>query len=101
MELLLREKTEELSTIKEIHSDEVSRVMQEMRQLRVNYEEKIKEYEDLLDLRVKLEQEIATLSVLLQEEESRFNYINLFLKNWKFPMYFFFSKAEYFFHPHT
>lgn len=69
---MLREKTEELNTAKEIHSEEIAQVMQEMRMLRVNYEEKIKEYEDLLDLRVKLEQEIATLSALLQEEESRF-----------------------------
>ena len=63
---------EELGIVKEQHSDEVSRVMQDMRMLRVNYEEKITEYEQLLDLRVKLEQEIATLSALLQEEESRF-----------------------------
>ncbi len=63
---------EELGNVKELHSDEISRVMQDMRMLRVNYEEKITEYEELLDLRVKLEQEIATLSLLLQEEESRF-----------------------------
>lgn len=62
---------EELGTIKELHSDEIARVMQDMRTLRINYEDKIKEYEDLLDLRIKLEQEIATLSVLLQEEEHR------------------------------
>ena len=69
--MLLREKTEELSTTKEIQSDEIARIMQDMRQLRASYDEKIKEYEDLLDLRVKLEQEIATLAVLLQEEETR------------------------------
>ena len=45
--------------------------MEEMRNLRINYEEKIREYEELLDLRVQLEQEIATLSALLQEEEIR------------------------------
>ncbi len=69
--MLVRDKTEQLAVIKERHSDEVSHLMQEMRTLRVNYEEKIKEYEDLLDLRIKLEQEIATLSALLQEEENR------------------------------
>ena len=45
--------------------------MDEMRTLRANYEQKIKEYEELFDLRIQLEQEIATLSALLQEEEIR------------------------------
>ena len=69
--MLVRDRNEQLASIKERHSDELSHMMQEMRTLRVNYEEKITEYEDLLDLRVKLEQEIQTLSALLQEEESR------------------------------
>ena len=67
----MREKVEELGLVKEQHSDEVSRLMGDMRTLRLNYEDKIKEYEALLDLRVKLEQEIQTLSALLQEEENR------------------------------
>ena len=73
LEILVREKTEDLSLVKEKHAEEISQVMEEMRTLRINYEEKIKEYEELLDLRVQLEQEIATLSALLQEEEARYN----------------------------
>ena len=43
-----------------------------MRILRANYDKKIYEYEELLGLRIQLEQEIATLSALLQEEEIRY-----------------------------
>ena len=75
MELLenaLRDKEEELGKEKQDHAEDVSRLMEEMRTLRVSFEEKMREYEDLLDVRVRLEQEIATLSALLQEEEARY-----------------------------
>ena len=74
LENTLREKEQELGLIKQRHSDDMSRLMDEMRQLRENYNEKIREYEALLDLRIQLEQEIATLSALLQEEEIRYMY---------------------------
>ena len=45
--------------------------MAELRQLRESYEVKIKEYEELMDLRVQLDQEIATYRALLHEEETR------------------------------
>lgn len=73
LENSLREKEQELGLIKQRHSDDMSRLMDEMRLLRENYNEKIREYEALLDLRIQLEQEIATLSALLQEEEIRLN----------------------------
>ena len=72
LETTLREKEQELGLIKQRHSDDMSHLMDEMRQLRENYNEKIHEYEGLLDLRIQLEQEIATLSALLQEEEIRY-----------------------------
>ena len=71
LESTIRIKDEDISRLKQTHAEEMSRIMEEMRNLRINYEEKIREYEELLDLRVQLEQEIATLSALLQEEEIR------------------------------
>ena len=81
MENTLREKEQELGLIKQRHSDDMSRLMDEMRQLRENYNEKIREYEALLDLRIQLEQEIATLSALLQEEEIRYALLNALLSS--------------------
>ena len=49
----------------------MSRLVAELRQLRDNYETKIREYEELMDIRVQLDQEIATYRALLQEEETR------------------------------
>lgn len=45
--------------------------MEELRTLRENYEVKIREYEQLMDVKVELDQEIATYRALLQEEENR------------------------------
>lgn len=45
--------------------------MEELRDLRANYEQKIHDYEELMDIRVQLDQEIATYRALLQEEETR------------------------------
>lgn len=45
--------------------------MEELRELRANYEQKIHDYEELMDIRVQLDQEIATYRALLQEEETR------------------------------
>lgn len=45
--------------------------LEELRSLRERYELKIKEYEELHDIKVQLDQEIATYRALLQEEEKR------------------------------
>ena len=45
--------------------------MAELRQLRESYEVKIKEYEELMDIRIQLDQEITTYRALLHEEETR------------------------------
>ena len=45
--------------------------MEELRELRASYELKIREYEELMDIRIQLDQEIATYRALLQEEENR------------------------------
>lgn len=69
----LRAKEEELVACRQSHTEEVSRLVAELRQLRESYEVKIKEYEELMDLRVQLDQEIATYRALLHEEETRLN----------------------------
>lgn len=68
----LRMKDEELARQRQVHSDEVARLSEELRNLRDNYELKIHEYEELMDLKIQLDQEIATYRALLQEEETRY-----------------------------
>lgn len=68
----LRLKDEELSRLRQLHSDEVARLSEELRALRDNYEQKMHEYEELMDLKIQLDQEIATYRALLQEEETRY-----------------------------
>jgi chromosome segregation ATPase len=67
----LMEKEERLFRVTQNHSDELSKVKKDMSQLQASYDEKINDYEELLGLRIQLEQEIKTLSALLQEEEIR------------------------------
>lgn len=58
--------------MRQVHADEVTRLSEELRALRDNYEVKIREYEELMDIKVQLDQEIATYRALLQEEETRY-----------------------------
>ena len=67
----MRQKEDLLGKQQQQHNGEVSRLTEELRALRDSYEEKMREYEELLDIRVRLEQEITTLSALLREEEIR------------------------------
>lgn len=67
----LRAKDEELARLRQLHSEEVARLSEELRSLRDNYEAKIREYEELMDVKIQLDQEIATYRALLQEEETR------------------------------
>ena len=67
----LRSKDEELSHLRQQHSEEVARLSEELRSLRDSYEVKIQEYEELMDIKIQLDQEIATYRALLQEEETR------------------------------
>jgi aspartate ammonia-lyase len=53
------------------HTEEVSKLIAELRDLRESYEIKIREYEQLMDIRIQLDQEIATYRALLHEEETR------------------------------
>ena len=48
-------------------------MIEEMKAVKVNYEEKFREYEDLLDFRVLLKQEISIISSLFEEEETRYS----------------------------
>lgn len=68
----LRAKDEELARLRQLHSEEVARLSEELRSLRDSYETKIQEYEELMDIKIQLDQEIATYRALLQEEETRF-----------------------------
>lgn len=65
-------KEQQLVIARQQHNDEMVRLNNELLVLRERYDEKLHEYEELLDLRVKLEQEILTLSALLREEEARY-----------------------------
>ena len=67
----MRSKEEELVSSRQQHTEEVARLVAELRQLRESYEAKIKEYEELMDIRIQLDQEIATYRALLHEEETR------------------------------
>ena len=71
IESILRDKEEEIARIRQLHGDERARLVEELRELRANYEQKIHDYEELMDIRVQLDQEIATYRALLQEEETR------------------------------
>ena len=71
MASLLRSKEEELVSARQSHTEEVSKLIAELRGLRESYETKIREYEELMDIRIQLDQEIATYQALLHEEETR------------------------------
>ena len=71
-----RDKDEELTNLKQEYGDQIDQLTDNHRTLRHNYDEKLKEYEQLLGLKVQLDHEIATYRALLQEEENRLVAIN-------------------------
>jgi len=75
LENSVRIKEEELSTERTRHQSNVTMYVSQLRDLRVDYEDKIKEYENLMDIKVALDQEIATYRSLLEEEEDRYGLI--------------------------
>ena len=66
-----RQKDDQLSRLEQDYGDQIGQLTEERRVLRQNYDEKLKEYEQLLGLKVQLDHEIATYRALLQEEENR------------------------------
>eukprot|EP00731_Ephydatia_muelleri_P016002 Em0009g426a len=68
-----RQKDNQLSHLEQDYGDQIGQLTEERRVLRQNYDEKLKEYEQLLGLKVQLDHEIATYRALLQEEENRLN----------------------------
>lgn len=68
----MRTKEEDLSNERTRHQSSVAMYVSQLRDLRVDYEDKIKEYENLMDIKVALDQEIATYRSLLEEEEDRY-----------------------------
>ena len=50
---------------------ETDRLRDELISLRASYEEKMKAYKDLFDLKIKLDQELETYRQLLEAEENR------------------------------
>ena len=79
LEAALRQKEEENSRLRLQHGTEMTQIMEELRELRANYEVKIKDYQELMDIKVQLDQEIATYRALLQEEETRCVSVCLFV----------------------
>lgn len=71
LENSLRVKEDELSTERTKHQSSITLYVSQLRELRIEYDEKIKEYENLMDVKVALDQEIATYRALLEEEEDR------------------------------
>lgn len=77
LESALRDKDAELARVRQSHTAEVTRLLDELRELRANYELKIREYEELMDIKINLDQEIATYRALLHEEETRWEAVVL------------------------
>ena len=71
LENSLRARDDELSVERTKHQNSVTLYVSQLRELRIEYDQKIKEYENLMDIKVALDQEIATYRSLLEEEEDR------------------------------
>ena len=71
MERSLKERDDNIRKMKQEHSEDVTRVLEELRSLRISYEEKLKEYKELFEVKLQLDQELATYRMLLEEEEAR------------------------------
>ncbi len=79
-------KDNEISRMAQKYAGDVSRYNEDLRALREDYEVKIKEYEVLMDLKVQLDQEIATYRALLQEEENRWVPHHVFVALFRKPL---------------
>ena len=66
-----KEKEGELAQLKLDWKSETDRLRDELISLQASYEQKIKAYKDLFDLKIKLDQELETYRQLLEAEESR------------------------------
>ena len=71
LETTIRDLKDELDRCRRQHSKEMEERTEELLLLRERYEAKIREYEELMDVKVQLDQEIATYRVLLTGEETR------------------------------
>lgn len=66
-------KDNEISRMTQKHASDIASMREERRALQESYDKQIEEYRVLMDLKVQLDQEIATYRALLQEEENRLN----------------------------
>ncbi len=64
-------KDSEISRLVQKHTSELRSMSEQIQALRENYDAQLREYEALMDIKVQLDQEIATYRALLQEEENR------------------------------
>ena len=71
LKALCDSKDNDANRARQRHASEVAVLTEELRNLRATYDAKLKEYEDLMDLKVQLDQEIDTYRALLEVEESR------------------------------
>ena len=71
LENSLHVKESDLSKERTKHQASITLYVNQLHELRKDYDEKMKEYENLMDVKVALDQEIATYRSLLEEEEDR------------------------------
>ena len=71
LEALLDTKDAEISRMTQKHASDMAVMREERRALQESYDAQIEEYRVLMDLKVQLDQEIATYRALLQQEENR------------------------------
>jgi lamin B len=73
LEVHLKQQTEELDRIRREKKEEIGKLLEQIRKLRESYEVKMREYQELFDLKIKLDKEIEKYRKLLEGEEHRLN----------------------------
>ena len=71
LEVHLKQQTEELDRIRREKKEEIGKLLEQIRKLRESYEVKMREYQELFDLKIKLDKEIEKYRKLLEGEEHR------------------------------
>lgn len=62
----------EIGRAKQERNEAVAIMLADLRSLRFDYEEKIKQYKELFDLKMELDQELVAYKTMLKGEEGRY-----------------------------